>query len=223
MVCIVRQTVVCICMGSWLLCSNWCLAQTEPAAPPDAARAEAEKRELLERILRNTAGARDKLTDKVTGPETQKLQQDVVVDLETLIELLKKAPPPPPKKNDDDSSSSSSDSDSENQDPQQKSQDESESKPSRKPKSKGTGDGRDRNQAEGSEERHGESRDAKQKADRKLRLENDIWGHLPPALREQLLNTYGERMLPQYEEFVRKFYEALSEPKRPRSGNSASP
>ena len=38
----------------------------------------------------------------------------------------------------------------------------------------------------------------------------DIWGHLPPHVREELLNTYGEKMLPKYEHLVKQFYEALS-------------
>ena len=48
-------------------------------------------------------------------------------------------------------------------------------------------------------------------AARKKKLEIDVWGHLPPHLRDQLLNTYGERMLPKYEQLVKQFYEALSE------------
>jgi hypothetical protein len=51
-------------------------------------------------------------------------------------------------------------------------------------------------------------------AARKKKLEMDVWGHLPPHLREQLLNTYGERMLPKYENLVKKFYESLSEQKQ---------
>ena len=45
---------------------------------------------------------------------------------------------------------------------------------------------------------------------RRRKLEMDVWGHLPPHVREELLNTYGERMLPKYEHLVKRFYEALS-------------
>ncbi len=191
-------------------------ADDEPkgAAPEDSQAVEMKKRELTERILKNTADARNGLVEKNAGAGTQKLQQDVVADLEALIDLLKKSPPP----SGGSSSSSSSSSNSQNQDQEQQSN--SESKSSKKQKPQGTGSGKERDTPQDSEERDGESRESQAMADRKLRLENDIWGHLPPALREQLLNTYGERMLPQYEEFVRKFYEALSEPartkKRPR-------
>lgn len=42
----------------------------------------------------------------------------------------------------------------------------------------------------------------------------DAWGHLPPAVRQQLLNIYTEKYLPQYEEQVRRYYEALAEKKK---------
>jgi hypothetical protein len=186
-------------------------AESEPVLPPgsEAKSAEAERRELSESILQKTKEARDKLAEKLTSQATQELQQGVVSDLEKLIELLRTSPPPSggsgsPPPNSDDSSSDQNQDDSSSEKP----------KSSRRPPSKGTGAGEDRNQPQDSEERHGESKAAKIRADRKRRLENDIWGHLPPALREQLLNTYGERMLPQYEDYVKKFYEALSEPTR---------
>ena len=53
-------------------------------------------------------------------------------------------------------------------------------------------------------------RKAAEEAKRRQKLEMDIWGHLPPHVREELLNTYGERMLPKYEQMVKQFYEALS-------------
>lgn len=198
---------LCVCFA---FAAGTIVAAQEPA-DQSSTEADAKKRELSERILQKTADARDKLIGKQLGKETQQLQQDVVQDLETLLELLKQSPPPPPSQGNPPPNSEPP-SNPQNQNP--KPQNDSESKSPRKPKSPGTGSGQNREQPQDSEERHGESRESKQKADRKLRLENDIWGHLPPALREELLNTYGERMLPQYEDFVRKFYEALSEPNR---------
>lgn len=86
-----------------------------------------------------------------------------------------------------------------------------------KTQTKPAGPGQDRQNAEDSEERHGGKRDKVDPATRRKRLEVDIWGHLPDKLREQLLNSYGERMLPQYEEQVRRFYDLLADPQgRPR-------
>lgn len=175
----------------------------------DPQQAEAERRKLSERILENTQAARDQLAKSVTDATTQELQEGIVEDLTRLIELLRNSPPPPRGG----SSSSQSDSDSSSQQDQESSRSKEES--ARRPPPGRAGTGKDRPKAEDSEERHGESKEGQALAERRRRLQSDIWGHLPPALREQLLNTYGERMLPQYEDFVRRFYEVLSEPKRP--------
>ena len=46
------------------------------------------------------------------------------------------------------------------------------------------------------------------------RMAKDVWGHLPPALRQELLNVYSEKFLPKYDAMVRKYYEALAEQNR---------
>lgn len=190
--------------------------EPEPADAPQVQpnAAVAEKRKLSERILQNTTGVRDKLTGKELGATTQRQQQDVVEDLQALVDLLKKSPPPPPQQNPDSNSNSDSSPDSPNQ--EQNSPQKSQPKSSRNSSSKGAGGEQNRSQPQDSEERQGESRESQQRTDRKRHLENDVWGHLPPNLREEMLNFYGERMLPQYENFVRKFYETLSEPSRAR-------
>lgn len=57
----------------------------------------------------------------------------------------------------------------------------------------------------------------------KDRVVKDVWGHLPPHLRDQLLNVYGEKYLPKYEELVRKYYEVLAEQSRGKSASSGRP
>jgi len=49
--------------------------------------------------------------------------------------------------------------------------------------------GQEKKVAEGSEERSESERKAAEEAARKKKLEMDVWGHLPPHLRDQLLNT----------------------------------
>lgn len=46
-------------------------------------------------------------------------------------------------------------------------------------------------------------------------LEREIWGQLPPQLREQLRNTVPERFLPGYEALIEAYYRRLSEQRRP--------
>lgn len=42
-------------------------------------------------------------------------------------------------------------------------------------------------------------------------LIKEIWGHLPPKAREQMLKSYGERFLPQYEELIVEYFKRLAE------------
>lgn len=185
------------------------------SAPADAA-ANREQKELLDRILNNVSKARDSLKEPATQPEARPLQRQVVTDLQALIDMLKQnQSSPPPGGSGGSQSNSQSQNSKTNQQQKQKSSEQDSEAEKQKSKSQSQADSeeqRERDKAEGSEERHGEAKAAERRAQRQQRLENDIWGHLPPKLRDQLLNTYGERMLPQYEEFVRKFYEALSEP-----------
>jgi len=37
------------------------------------------------------------------------------------------------------------------------------------------------------------------------------WGHLPPHVREAMLNSISEKYLPKYEELVKKYYDALAQ------------
>lgn len=193
--------------------------KSPPESAPSEAAANREQKELLDRILNNVSKARDSLKEPATQPEARPLQRQVVTDLEALIDMLKQnqSPPPPQGSGGSQSNSQSQNSKTNQQQQKQKSSEHDSEADKQQNKSQSQADSeeqRERDEAEGSEERHGEAKAAERRAQRQQRLENDIWGHLPPKLRDQLLNTYGERMLPQYEEFVRKFYDALSEPIR---------
>jgi hypothetical protein len=51
-------------------------------------------------------------------------------------------------------------------------------------------------------------------------LQTDVWGHLPPQVRQQLLNGLNERMLPGYEALIRQFYSTLAEGAKTRPSES---
>lgn len=50
-------------------------------------------------------------------------------------------------------------------------------------------------------------------------FEKEVWGHLPPALRRELMNVYSEKYIPQYEDLVRRYYESLAEGNRRRNSS----
>ena len=42
-------------------------------------------------------------------------------------------------------------------------------------------------------------------------LETSVWGHLPARQRDRMRSRFSERFLPQYEQLVKQYYEALAE------------
>ena len=47
------------------------------------------------------------------------------------------------------------------------------------------------------------------------RSDDDVWGHLPERMRQQLQNAAGERFLPKYEDLIEAFYRRLAEDDSP--------
>lgn len=186
---------------------------TEPSPPPSTLSSQNSLDEKARQIVERMRAAHQKLADKNTGPETQTLQQQVVAALD---ELLKSPPQQNPNQSPPRGGGASSGAGQSGQraESSSKPQDQSDSQATgRDPSSRPEGPtARNRERAEDAQERAGISRPVDVNALRRRRLEVDVWGHLPEKIREQLLSTYGEKMVPQYEDLVRKFYEVLSDP-----------
>ena len=71
--------------------------------------------------------------------------------------------------------------------------------------------GRDSAQARDSSDREQTGRDALADLRRQRQLREAVWGHLPPALREKMLNLPHDKTLPKYSEHIRRYYESLAE------------
>jgi hypothetical protein len=192
------------------------VAQEDAAPKPDAARPP-----TIERAVQSMKAAKEKLAAGQTGAPTQDLQKQVLAALDELL----KTPPQPPSPNQSGSGGGGQSQDSQRSSSQDKDQSKSsaQGKPSGVGGEQQAGEQRNRSQADDSEERTGPRRTGVAAPLPRRRLEVDVWGHLPEKVREQLLNGYGERMVPQYEALVRKFYESLAdtaaEPDRPASPN----
>ncbi len=65
--------------------------------------------------------------------------------------------------------------------------------------------------AESETEQQREKRDAESALNIRRALINEVWGHLPPSVREKLLNVPSEKLLPQYDTLIRRYYESLAE------------
>lgn len=193
--------------------------ENDPANP----KPEKEEEDKLEKVAKGMRSASEKLDGKQTGEETTKLQEQVIRDLDDLIKQLQNPPPNGGGGGGSSGGGSSKSGKNGGGGQQQRAGGRSTSghggkSPSQggtpKQEAQGGGSeqgGKDRKNAEDSDERTDSERKAAAEAARKKKLEIDVWGHLPPHLRNQLLNTYGERMLPKYEHLVKQFYEALSE------------
>ena len=71
--------------------------------------------------------------------------------------------------------------------------------------------GRDSAQARNSSDREQAGSDALAELRRQRQLREAVWGHLPSALREKMLNLPHDKTLPKYSEHIRRYYESLAE------------
>ena len=215
---------ICCLLG---LTSAGFLFAEEPATTEPPAELPVQKpspiADQLTKIVDSMRGIETRLKDRETGTETQSAQQAVLDQLDQLLNMPPESTPPP-----DGGGGGGSNQQNNNPPPQGKSSSKPRSSPNdrnrpagdpsqMRPKPAGQTGEKDRTNARDSEERTGPNRAATNPAAKRQRLEVEVWGHLPEKLREQLLSSYGEKMLPQYEDAVRKFYDELANPSRGKS------
>ncbi|HET6423762.1 MAG TPA: hypothetical protein VFG20_08780 [Planctomycetaceae bacterium] len=193
------------------------------AEPQPATAKSSPASEQLTKIAESMRGIETRLKDRETGDATQTAQQSVIDQLDQLLNMPPDQSPPP-------DGGGGGGSSSQQNNPPPSGQSSGKPKSSAKPKKTPAGDPgqmrpkpagqtgqKDRTNAQDSEERTGPNRAAGNPASKRQRLEVEVWGHLPEKLREQLLSSYGEKMLPQYEDAVRKFYDELANPSSMRN------
>ena len=189
------------------------LLKEVPAETPQGAGAKNENK--LEKAAQGMRSAGEKLDESQTGKDTRKIQEQVIRDLD---ELIKQMQNPPPSNGGGGGGGAMSMTKSKSGQGQAMSRQQKLLQGRQQPGKSQAGQGadsksgsQDKKVAEGSSERTESERKAAEEAARKKKLEMDVWGHLPPHLRDRMLNNYGERMLPRYQQMVKQFYESLSE------------
>jgi hypothetical protein len=65
-----------------------------------------------------------------------------------------------------------------------------------------------------SQERTDAARTLAAEQTRRAQMIKDVWGHLPPHVRERIDKSFSEKYLPKYEELVKKYYESLAQKNR---------
>lgn len=211
---------------------------TDPAKPVEPARKKdndldsldpnAKDRDLLEDAIRGMRKSQQLLESREKAHETQ---GEVVKNLDDLIkeleELLKNPPPQDPQEQQDQQPQNEQQK-KEQQKKKQKLQNKfkskllaqilreqqrrqmTQSKPQPQPKKEEQGPKKEQ-AGDTSESKEKQKLAAAEEARRKL--SQDVWGHLPPHLRQQLLNMYSDKYLPKYHDLVQQYFESLAQQK----------
>jgi hypothetical protein len=174
----------------------------------------------LDKTIRAMRQVGKRIDDGDTSDETRELQVGILDDIDALIEKLKTQPPPQPQNPNQKPPQDQSQNDQ--QKPQQngtKPESQTQPRPSagkqpsgKQPTGSGAGQKQENKQAgESTEDNLKQARARATALARRRALINEVWGHLPPAMRERLLNVGSENLLPQYEELIRRYYESLAD------------
>jgi hypothetical protein len=196
----------------------------------------AEARERLEQAIEKMRSAKDRLTQSDTGDDTRKLQNQAADELQKILDLLQQ--PPPPSQNQNQQNQNQQQQNQQQNQQQRRNQSRSRSQQQQQRQQRQSGSRRQRQQNRNRQlaqqqpqpaqqqpgERSENPQDSQDKLDpaqqkaaeeaRRRAVANDVWGHLPPNVREALQKSFNERYLPKYEELVRRYYESLAEKQR---------
>jgi hypothetical protein len=159
------------------------------------AAAEKENDNPLLSIAQNMSQVRQRMAQSDAGPATLNLQKQIVADIDLLIDQAKK----------------SGQCSSNCPNPQQSVQNPNGSRP--KPGAK-AGQKPGNKPAGASSQRSPDSQTRKPDMDEMRSLINNLWGELPPHVREQMLQTPVEEFIPKYQDLIEDYFRDLSNEKK---------
>jgi len=202
---------------------------TEPEPKNDAPSGEVDVAKTTERIVQDANEAGKRLADKDPGDDTQRLQKEIVKNIDALI---RKAQEPPPQNKDNSQSQSGMGSDMSKSPKDGSGQSKSSSSQSRQER-------RERRQSQANKQggqpmpqpgraeqqaKAGSSNDRLNKLEQspnKIASKNalpnlsdvykDVWGHLPEKMRQEMDLYFREQFMPRYGELLKQYYSSLSE------------
>jgi hypothetical protein len=170
----------------------------------------------VEPIVKRMKAAQTRLKEGDTGPDTRGIQEQVVHDLDKLIDAASRQ---------SESSRSSRKSPSGGKSPQES--ENGSPQPSQAAPRSGAEDA-SATSGGAAPGKHGGTR-ASRPVQTKVTvtgrgsLLREVWGHLPPAMRERVRVDFSETVLPAYDELVRRYFEALLEEPPQRKGGASGP
>ena len=159
------------------------------------------KTDLLESAIEGMRNAQRRIDENDSSLKTRQLQQRVVTDLEQLIKRLQEQQAQSRRGGGASRRPQTADPNRQVPDPS-------------KPEELEPNDG-NRTSPDKSAESTDKPRQAENHAMKNLvtpkQMVRDVWGHLPPKLRQKLLNAYSDTYLPKYDDLVRRYFSALAE------------
>ncbi|MBI1310331.1 hypothetical protein GC176_03410 [bacterium] len=161
----------------------------------------------LDRAVRHMRDVSNRLDQHDVSEETTRLQTSILSDIDALIERLKNQPPPQNQSSNNSTDQTTQQPRNQSQ-PQQQPQNQSPSQQQTDQPQSGQSPGKS---AESEAEQQRDKQDAESSLKLRRALINEVWGHLPPSVREKLLNVPSEKLLPQYDTLIRRYYESLAE------------
>lgn len=196
---------------------------TEPVPDEDPAQ-------VRERITKHMQAAEQKLKARDTGTDTRQLQDRVVKDIDTLIEIFRRPPPPQNQpENQPQSQNQQQQNQPSNQQQQsqpsaggtrreQRQQRRQQNQPGRmaqqpQPGSPSQSAGSGQPQA-GANPAGARAPAASGSADKMADVVKDIWGHLPETLRQEVDHYYRDQFMPRYRDLLQQYYSRLAEKQR---------
>jgi hypothetical protein len=204
-------------------------AQADDPMPKPAPDAQAPPKEIdvaktTERIVNDAKEAGKRLAAKDPGDQTQRIQKEIIANIDSLI---RKAQEPPPPMNSDNSSSTSSGMKKSDGNAKQPMDGGSSSaaaeRKQRREQKNGQANGGSRTQPASSGQRpdpmkvFGGASSATNKIEPKGALPRlpdvykDVWGHLPEKMRQEMDLYFREQFMPRYSDLLRQYYSSLAE------------
>ena len=169
--------------------------------------------DALDQTVRSMRRASHRIEQADLSEDTRELQMDILAGIDALIDRLQSQPPAPPQPPRDSQSETKEQQQAREQTSAPQNSADSPPQPDSKQQPSGQSSRpqtENKQAAESSEENQRKARARATTLARRRALINEVWGHLPPTLREKLLNVGSEKLLPQYEELIRRYYESLA-------------
>jgi hypothetical protein len=151
----------------------------------------------IERLTRQMRDVQQRLQRKKSDADTQQLEKKILAELEKMIEQA--------------SNQSSSSSSSSSKQTQQQGAERDKAKQPEQNQQAGSGGKQQNKPARDSSQRLGKAKPEKPDMARLQDLMKDIWGELPPRLRQQMMQSSVEHFVPKYEFEIEEYFKTLAE------------